>query len=389
MLASLPLLLASAVLLDDTCGSAAPASVSAGTYTVLPNRSLGPGDLVDHYAIEVLPGQRAEFGAMFSHANGDIDMRLWNTGCTTVLTDSLSTTDDELVSWTNSSNAPQEVVVEVFLVNAPTQDVPYRFTLEGFFITCDFEDILEENDTCQSAMVLPFADPFAMDYLSIRPGDDDYFQITVPPVREQIVQVLENNPAADIDAQLLDGPCGAVITTSATQGWETLRLTNPGLTPRTFQIRVYRADSIDECSAYFLRRTTDPGLSYCTSAPNSTGVAAEVLAGGSASFASNDLTLVVYGLPFQAFGLFIYSEDQQAAPLGNGVLCVGPTIQRGPVIAALGDSLWWDVDYGQFTTSLVPFQAGRTYHFQAWFRDMPTGGFGFGLSDGYSVFLTP
>ncbi|WP_145194252.1 tellurite resistance TerB family protein [Planctomycetes bacterium Poly30] len=374
---------------DDTCVTASNATITLGAYSAQPNRSLGPQDLTDHYRAILLPGARAEIGAVFAHADGNIDLRLWNEDCSAMLVESLSASDDELVSWTNSSNAPVEIVAEVFLASVPAAEVTYRFTTQGFFVTCDFEDIFEDNETCATAFPLAFAEEPTSDYLTIRPGDDDFFAITVPPMREQLIQVLNNGSVTNVDAELLDASCTTVLASSATTGWETLRASNSQPVPQTFHVRVYRADTLNQCSVYFLRRTTEPGVSYCTSAPSSAGAAANAYAGGSTSFAANDLALYTFPTPLNAFGMFLYSQGRQAVPLGNSLLCVGTTIQRGPVLSAFGDIFQWNVDYTRFAGSPIPFQSGGTYHFQAWFRDVNTGGFTFGLSDGYSVLLTP
>jgi len=56
---------------------------------------------------------------LFDHANGDIDLELWDLGCTTLLASSTSTDNNESLQYANTSNPPlpEAVVIRAFLKN--------------------------------------------------------------------------------------------------------------------------------------------------------------------------------------------------------------------------------------------------------------------------------
>jgi hypothetical protein len=138
------------------------------------------------------------------------------------------------------------------------------------------------------------------------------------------------------------------------------------------------------------------GTSYCGPAvPNSTGASGAMSATGSASVASNDLTLTASSLPNNAFGYFLTSRTQGLVlqPGGSlGVLCLGGNIGRyvGPgqiqntgVTGAI--SLLLDLTQTPTPTGPVAVAAGETWSFQAWHRDSVGGLAVSNFTDGLEV----
>jgi len=124
----------------------------------------------------------------------------------------------------------------------------------------------------------------------------------------------------------------------------------------------------------------DP-TTYCTTSANSVGAGALVGFTGSASIAANDLGLTCSDLPTGQFGLFFHGPAQQSTSVGEGILCVGGSIVRLPVVSttAGGDASW------AFDNTSTGLSAGTTANFQFWYRD-PTGGpAGYNFSDGLEV----
>ncbi|MEM9381811.1 MAG: FG-GAP repeat protein [Planctomycetota bacterium] len=129
----------------------------------------------------------------------------------------------------------------------------------------------------------------------------------------------------------------------------------------------------------------DVGKSYCEATPNSTGETASITAFGSAVVGQNDLDLRATGLPAGAPNLFVLGPEAQAAPLGDGTLCIGGSLLRvmppnsSDASGVARESL--DLTQSPWANTLVP---GSTWRFQNWFRD---GGspYGFHLSDATSV----
>jgi hypothetical protein len=136
------------------------------------------------------------------------------------------------------------------------------------------------------------------------------------------------------------------------------------------------------------------GTTYCNPAVlNSTGVAGELGATGSASVAANDVTLRATSLPPSSFGFFLTSRTAGfvAGPGGSqGNLCLSGSIGRfvGPGqiqnSGASGTfSLAIDLTSLPQPAGAVAAVAGETWRFQAWHRDavsgVPTSNFTNGL----------
>jgi hypothetical protein len=103
---------------------------------------------------------------------------------------------------------------------------------------------------------------------------------------------------------------------------------------------------------------------------NSSGQGAVLRAVGSTSVAADDLLLSVTQMPPQTTGVFIVGDARLQPPLSlrAGLLCTGGTIARyaGESAGALGAySLSGPVSLSQ---GLI--QAGESYAFQAWYRDL-------------------
>jgi len=130
------------------------------------------------------------------------------------------------------------------------------------------------------------------------------------------------------------------------------------------------------------------GANYCSSSPNSTGGAAVIEAQGSTSVADNDVYLTATPVP-NAYGLFFYGATQSSTPFGNGTLCVGGSLNRLATHLAAGNSLSHQLDLNNPSAGGPPIQAGSTWSFQGWFRDVPGGGAFFNLSNGLEITFTP
>ncbi|HPF12785.1 MAG: hypothetical protein H6830_12040 [Planctomycetes bacterium] len=101
---------------NDACSNAAP--IADGTF---------PGLLVldsdrDYYSLCLADGATVSLDLLFSDANGDCDLWLWdaaNTQCAqdyaTALASSASSTDNEGLTYTNVSGTSQDLVAEVYV----------------------------------------------------------------------------------------------------------------------------------------------------------------------------------------------------------------------------------------------------------------------------------
>ncbi|MEM6676130.1 MAG: hypothetical protein AAF726_24990 [Planctomycetota bacterium] len=141
------------------------------------------------------------------------------------------------------------------------------------------------------------------------------------------------------------------------------------------------------------------GSNYCAANPNSTGLASTMDASGTASLASNDLTLESTNLPPTAFAFYIVSRMQGFAPGAGGSagnLCVAGAIGRyvGPGQLQQADargsiSLAIDLTSVPQPNGPVAAIAGEQWNFQAWHRDSVGGAPTSNFTDGLAITLLP
>lgn len=124
------------------------------------------------------------------------------------------------------------------------------------------------------------------------------------------------------------------------------------------------------------------GTTYCPGRRNSTGYAAGIVAFGSATAQDNELFLSCAGLPRNAAAFFLTSLTPAFLPNAGGSsgdLCLGGAVGRG-----VGGQIYNSGHTGQITahanlalhptpTGFVSVQAGQTWHFQCWYRDLAGG----------------
>lgn len=139
---------------------------------------------------------------------------------------------------------------------------------------------------------------------------------------------------------------------------------------------------------YFARNETVRaiGESYCAPlTPNSTGSPGSLTARGSLDLTLQRLELVADQLPAGSFGYFLCSQSSgvnTSVPGSVGTLCLGGAIGRfnqSSEIGAVspGGRLLLEVDVDSIPTpnmGRISIMAGQTWHFQAWHRDVTSGG---------------
>ncbi|MEM8712521.1 MAG: hypothetical protein AAGG01_16325, partial [Planctomycetota bacterium] len=124
---------------------------------------------------------------------------------------------------------------------------------------------------------------------------------------------------------------------------------------------------------------------YCESLPNSTGERADLFALGSTRISENDLELHVQNLPPNSAGLFFLASGTNSIPLGGGILCLGGTVIRLPVVVASADgAVAYDVDLTNLGPAGAGVVAGSTWNAQLAHRDLPGAG-GFNYSNASSL----
>ena len=131
---------------------------------------------------------------------------------------------------------------------------------------------------------------------------------------------------------------------------------------------------------------------YCTTSPNTAGSGATIGWTGTPNVSTNLFGLTASGVPANKPGLFFYGASQVSTPFGEGVRCVGGSLQRLAVqnADASGNVLQLlDVNAPPANAGPGQISAGSTYNFQLWYRDPSGGANGFNLSDGLNVTFCP
>jgi thermitase len=127
---------------------------------------------------------------------------------------------------------------------------------------------------------------------------------------------------------------------------------------------------------------------YCSSLPNSVAMSAHIGFSGTPSYAANDLVLSASQCPPGVFGLFFYGPSQTSVALGDGLLCVGGSVQRlSPLQTDSQGAASQALDFNSppFDSGNGQVMSGSTVNFQFWYRDTAAGGAGSNLTDGLSV----
>ena len=87
--------------------------------------------------------------------------------------------------------------------------------------------------------------------------------------------------------------------------------------------------SIDNGAVYVHAGTSWSTYTFCTGAPNSAGLGAQIGWSGSLSVAANNFTVTSSGCPASVTAMVIYSQNQKnQAVFNNGFLCLGSTVWR-------------------------------------------------------------
>lgn len=382
---------------NDTC-SAAAAITTPFVQTGLRVYRLTSDD---HYALQVPPGQLLDIDVVFSHAQGDIDLFLYDAGSPSCgspfefLAKSDSSNDDEGITWTNVGPTPVDVVIKVLVFPgalAPCNVYDMRVTMTTPQQPCDpatSDDGLEDNDSCATAVPLP---------LGITPGlwvsrvDGDFYSHTVAAGETLDASIYFTDSVADLDLFLYEatGPCGGgfqsgeLVAGFTQTDDERVVWTNGTGSPVDVVLHVDVFDN-DDCSNYDLDVVVSGGSigsNYCQGVPNSTGSPGLLRGLGSTSLAVNDVTLVATNLPANQFSLFVTSRTAAFVPNpggSDGNLCIAGAIGRFTSQLAPTDpsgriTLGVDVTAIPGPSALVAAQAGETWRFQAWHRDVTAAG---------------
>ena len=161
----------------------------------------------DWYRLSLDAGDTVTVDVEFSHAEGDIDMRLLDSAGTPLVS-STSGTDDESVEYTVESSGTYFIRVYLFADRGSSIGNEYDILVSvdgggggGPSDSCDEDDRLEENDSFEDGA---FLDPELYTRLLACPGDDDYYTILLADGETVTVTLTFDDDEGDIDLALLD-----------------------------------------------------------------------------------------------------------------------------------------------------------------------------------------
>ncbi|MEZ5976558.1 MAG: hypothetical protein R3E96_17440 [Planctomycetota bacterium] len=163
-------------------------------------------------------------------------------------------------------------------------------------------DALEDNDDCSQAVALG---PGVYSGLSVQPGDDDYYSVTIPPLTELVVWP-NGGSSGSIEVQYRGTDCSAPPTTPFGAP-----IQNFTLDPVEHFFRIHTSDAV-HCGTYDLQVTF--ANVYCTTANTSDD-----------EFEPNDtLAQAAVALPGMHAGLFVAVGDSDS----TGSMCHRATCSK-------------------------------------------------------------
>jgi hypothetical protein len=370
---------------NNTCATAR--SVAPGLFV---NLEAANGDL-DHYRITVPPNRQVTVDVLFTHANGDVDARLFAAGCGNLLASSTSSTNDEHLVWTNNGASSVDVIAQVVnFAGAGCFDYDLRVTVADDPCATTPDDQYEPNDTCAQAAPAPGGLQFG---LFVSKTDPDHFLVNVGPGATITVNAYFSHALGDIDVYLYDrnlacGSAGNYLARGFSSTDDELVVwQNNTIVPIEVAVRIeVFSGSATNCNSYLLQipagQGNAPGTNFCGPAVlNSMGLPARISTLGSARVLDQDLSLVARDLPLFSNGYFIVSSNAGTVPnpggsLGN--LCLYPPYGR--FIAQTQSSgisglvtIPLDLQALPQPSGPVIVQPGQTWRFQYWYRDSLAG----------------
>ena len=182
----------------------------------------------DWFRITLDPGDVLDVTAAFLHAEGDIDIKLFNDTLTEVGS-STSTDDDEAINY--SVFAGGDYYVRVYLFNGNDSGVMpgnnYNLTFEVSLGDFCADDAFEENDGLASATnVLDNDELVGQRACPDRFTEFDYYAIVVPPGQTLTATATFSHGGGDIDMRLEDSSGTSLDTSGSTSDTESVTWEN-------------------------------------------------------------------------------------------------------------------------------------------------------------------
>jgi len=389
---------------NDTCASAVVVTPGAYNDLVILG-TLDPGGLdQDFYLVQAIPdGTTLSVDLTFTHAIGDIELRLYDDAtCTGSVASSTSSSDDESLSFKNTSGAAVDYYIEIDVWGDWTCN-DYDMTISTFVDPCvtAVDDGLEDNDDCATSTVA--SSGFNQTGLFVSKTDNDYFTFDMADGETVTIDMLFVHATSDLDLELCDednvtaGTCGSggfsdyLENSASTSDDEQVIWTNSTGASQTYYLRVKAWDNAgnDDCNTYDL--TIDivgpvVATPFCfgdgstTACPcsnestvgagegcsNSGGSGAILTATGTNVVANDDIVFHISQASLSTTSLLVQGTVTQSIPFKDGVFCMGNPTERVEVVFLDGSGA------GSTASSIVTegnVTPGDTRYYQQWYRD--------------------
>ena len=398
-----------------TVGATGPCAMAAGTNTSY---------VGDFYSISVANGDVVTFDVLFLHANGDIDLRLFDdAACTNQIAGAGSVSDNENMSWTNTTGSPVTVTMEVFPWNVPVcNDYSINVTSAPGPCSGTVDDASEPNDDCSQAIAR--TPGTYTDLVVFKTTSDDFWTINVPDGGNLIVDILCSVAGGqDVDCYLYDSStvgttCGDkaayLVRGFTSTDNEQMLWTNSTGSAQTYyiQVNVWDNASVLDCGDYDMMLTVNSpsiatvmcvgdgtdGACPCGNestlgagegCKNSLGAGSILTAAGSTSVAADDISFTVTQARATQPGLLVQGSTVIGTAFKDGFFCMGNPTERVEVVFTDGSGT--GTTAGSVVTNGL-ITPGVTRWYQMWNRD-PGGvspcGTGSNFSNGLEVTYTP
>ncbi|MEL6715862.1 MAG: hypothetical protein AAFP86_18930 [Planctomycetota bacterium] len=240
---------------DDALGNTTPSTAwplppgaSAFASLVLADPTAPGATDNDYFSFDLGPGATASF--VFDQPSSDpIFVQIYTPGVSFIQGTPVFTGPLEY-DFTNPDAVANTYLLRV--ANPLSSCIEYSF--DAFVDPCTSDDVLENFDACDDALTLPPAPTVEYAQLAVLSGDEDWFDVFVPPGATFQADIAFVDADGDIDMTLVDatgGGCGTTLQTSqSTSDAESVLFTNAGASPMDLRVGVYLFSGT--CNTYSL-----------------------------------------------------------------------------------------------------------------------------------------
>jgi hypothetical protein len=173
----------------------------------------------DWWLAELVTGEQIDFLVGFDHAEGDIDVTLFDAGGTELAASS-TLTDDEAVSHVATADGPVVLVVDLVVDSGAVPGNPYELDLAYSDGPAVCPTDLQEPNDAEGAAVLVL--PGSLVDLSACPSDEDWYGMDILTGETLDVAVTFDSAEGDLSLSLFDSGAQLLTSSAATGDGEAL-----------------------------------------------------------------------------------------------------------------------------------------------------------------------